>query len=78
MSNLATVDRSEFESWYVQSVKGPRHDGSGYKHTACGSHARMEHNGSECSSCRNWGGCGGDCDVSGVYCESCGVRADLV
>lgn len=49
-----------------------------YRCTPCDKIAREEHYGRECHSCRDWGGCGGSCTLSAVYCEGCGSRREMI
>lgn len=41
----------------------------------CWEPAATERNGEECHRCRDWGSCGRDCTLSGIYCPKCGTSA---
>jgi hypothetical protein len=43
-----------------------------YKGESCGHPAKIQRESEECHLCRDWGGCGGDCKVSRIYCPHCG------
>jgi hypothetical protein len=74
---METVPIAEFAYRHNQSYKGRYHDSETYTHTACGELADKERDKDECHSCSDWSGCGGDCQLSGVRCLNCQVRADV-
>jgi hypothetical protein len=77
---MQTVEfRGNFSSRYDPvSYTLKRDSGTIYVHNTCGLKANEEHEGRECSSCRNWNGCStGNCTLSGVYCLKCEVRASI-
>jgi hypothetical protein len=43
----------------------------------CHEPAKTEHNKPECHTCSDWGGCGGDCTLSAIYCARCETRKEL-
>lgn len=58
---------------FVHYDRVPRWDSSGdWVCSSCWNVARTEHENPECHLCSDWNGCGRDCTLSAIRCDSCG------
>jgi hypothetical protein len=44
---------------------------------SCMNSAGSEHEKKKCHTCEDWGGCGGDCTLSLVFCQNCGTAMQM-
>jgi hypothetical protein len=55
-----------------------RHRSDGFwRCNACWAPATSVHDKPECHTCRDWGGCGSDCTLSGIRCDECGTSKEF-
>lgn len=50
----------------------PYNQVTNYKCDSRGYDAKIQRDNEECHLCNDWGGCGGDCQVSRIFCPHCG------
>jgi hypothetical protein len=70
------VRRDFHFAWSDYARMTQRSSGCWYCNT-CFTPVQEEHSREECHTCRDWGGCGQDCTLSGIYCPGCGTSLDI-
>lgn len=61
-------------NWYLIGTR--KSDGWWYCNR-CFHPAHSERNKEECHTCSDWGGCGGDCTLSRIFCPPCGTSKGM-
>lgn len=75
---MARTGKEAFSFVEASDYERVRKKSDGYwRCNGCKKPAGTEHKGEECHRCSDWGGCGGGCTLSRLFCEKCGTEKQV-